>query len=58
MIYRCNFGLISYSIEDLIVIHSRVYGSYNSEVHDHIPQYFKRFDVPLQVGHKRIFVIE
>ncbi|MBE6801375.1 MAG: hypothetical protein E7530_00640 [Ruminococcaceae bacterium] len=57
MIYKCNFGLISYSFEELIVIHTYVYGWYINDVHKHIPKYFERFDVPLNQEHQRIFLL-
>ena len=57
MRYQCNFGLISYSVEQLTVIHTYVYGWYRSNVHEHIPQYFKRFNVPTQEDHNRVIIL-
>ena len=56
--YECNFGIISYSFDELVVIHTCVYGWYRSNVHKHIPEYFKRFCVPLQENHERILYLE
>lgn len=56
--YKCNFGVISYSKEKLIVIHTYAYGCFSKQNHDHIPQYLKTFDVPLNETHKRVFVLE
>lgn len=58
MCYECNFGSITYSFDELTVIHSYVYGWYRSNVHNHIPAYFKRFGVPLQENHQRVFYLE
>lgn len=58
MRYECNFGVITYSFDELTVIHSYVYGWYRSSIHNHIPAYFKRFGVPLQENHQRIFYLE
>ena len=58
MRYECNFGLISYSFDELTVIHTYVYGWYRNNVHKHIPEYFKRFDVPLYENHQRVFIID
>ena len=56
--YKCNFAVISYSYEKLIVIQSRVSGFYRHNIHNYTPQYFLRFDVPLDKKHARIITVE
>lgn len=55
--YDCNFGLISYSYEELTVIQTISQGVFRKTVHDYIPAYFKRFHVPLNEEHSRVFNI-
>lgn len=54
--YECNFGLVSYSYEELTVIHSYTYGTYQDGVNKHRPKYFERFNVP--DNHERTFDVE
>lgn len=54
-LFKCNFGAISYSFEELIVIHTYVYGWYQKNVHNYTPKYFTRFNIPIQENHQRIF---
>ena len=49
----CNFAVISYSVDELIVIQSYSYGTFLAGVHDYIPGYFARFDVPLNENIER-----
>ena len=56
--YKCDFGLISYSYDDLTVIHSLVQGWYLNKKHNYIPKYFVRFDIPLDTNHKRLIYLE
>lgn len=58
MCYKCNFGVISYSFDELTVIHTYVYGWYINDVHEHIPEYFERFNIPLKEEHQRIFLLK
>lgn len=45
--YTCNFGVISYSYEDLRVVFAYVRGSFHNNVHYYTPAYFVRFEVPV-----------
>lgn len=58
ILYECNFGFISYSYDELTVIHSRVRGWYVNTVHNYIPKYFVRFDIPLDTNHERLIYLE
>jgi len=57
-LYSCNFMVISYSYDELTVIHASVRGSYLSNVNKHLPEYFTRFDVPCQEHHQRRFYLD
>ena len=56
--YICSFGLISYSFEELIVIHACTVGWFTADENNYVPMYFKRFNVPVGGSHKRIFNLE
>lgn len=56
--YECNFGLTAYSFDELTVIHTYVYGWYKNDIHNHIPIYFKRFDVPLNESNQRVLFLK
>ncbi len=55
MVYECNFSLISYSYQDMIVISSTSRGYFRDNVHEYTPKYFERFNVPLDTVCKRLF---
>ena len=53
----CNFLIISYSYEDLILIESATQGSFGDDYgYDYVPKYFERFNIPLDEKCKRIYV--
>ncbi len=56
IIYSCNYGLISYSYEDLIVIQTSCQGSIVKSVQEYTPKYFVRFNVP--ENEKRFIYLE
>lgn len=56
--YKCNYAVLSYSYEDLVVIHSYSRGHFRPTVHKHTPAYIKRFNVPQQDNYQRIFYLE
>lgn len=56
--FNCNFGTISYSYSELTVIHSYVRGLYRDSVHNYIPKYFERFNVPLNENHERLIYLD
>ena len=43
----CNFGIISYSFDELTVIHTYVCGEYQENIHNYVPCYFRKFNIPL-----------
>lgn len=51
-LFSCNFGVISYSLDDLTVIQSATSGSFEN-VNKYIPKYFERFNVPLNENYER-----
>ena len=51
--YFNNFGVISYSLNDLTVIQASSQGGHNDD--DYIPKYFTRFCVPITENHERYF---
>lgn len=53
-VYKCNFGIISYSYEDLTVIQSRASGWFQENVNKYLPKYFSRFNVPITEKHERL----
>lgn len=55
--YDCNFGVISYSFDELIVIHAYTNGGFRN-TYNHIPMYFERFDIPLYNNHQRVFYLK
>jgi len=54
----CNFGIISYSYEDLTVIQARTCGNFRSTIHKYTPKYFARFGVPQTEPHERTVNLE
>jgi hypothetical protein len=56
--YDCDLDLISYCIDDLTVIHTYIKGVFISNVHEYVPIYFRRFDVPIDRNHKRCFYLQ
>lgn len=57
MVYECSFETISFSRDELVVIHTFASGWFRENIHEHIPEYFKRFKVPLQEAHRRVFLL-
>lgn len=57
-LYKCNFGLICYSYDELTVIQTYVHGWYQESVHNYIPKYFVRFNIPLDETHKKLIYLE
>ncbi|MBR4864349.1 MAG: hypothetical protein IKU07_07225, partial [Oscillospiraceae bacterium] len=57
-VLNCNFGVISYSVNELTVIHTNVTGRFQQNIHNHIPKYFERFNIPLDDKHKRTFSLQ
>lgn len=57
-IYECNYGIISYSFEDLTVIQSRTRGHIRESIHEYIPEYLVRFSALSNQEHKRFFYIK
>ena len=56
--YNCHFGIISFSYEDLTVIHAESSGyGYNKDSR-HFPRYLERFNVPLDEAHQRIIYLD
>lgn len=57
--YKCDYGIISYSYEELTVIQTSSEGWFCESVHgDYVPKYLKRFNVPLNEEHIRKLVVE
>ena len=56
MLYKCSFSIISYSIDDLTVIHTESHGWFRN-IHRYIPQWLLRFGVPISTEHERRFYI-
>ena len=54
--YHSNYGIISYSVSDLIVIQTCSQGGHFSN--DYIPKYFERFNVPMDETHERYFYFD
>lgn len=57
-LYRCNFGVISYSFDELTVIQTYVHGHFREAEHHHVPRFFLRFDVPLDERYERRFYFD
>lgn len=55
--FRCSFGIISYSYEELTIIQSVCSGLFRDIIHDYTPEYFKRFNVPTDKELERLFVL-
>lgn len=58
LMYKCNSGIISYSAEESTVILSRIRGDIRENIHEYIPKYFTRFNVPIQEGYERVIYLE
>lgn len=56
--YKCNYAVLSYSYEELVVIHSYSRGHFRPNIHKHTPEYIKRFNVPTQDNYQRIFYLD
>lgn len=56
--YSCNFGVISYSYEELRIIQAYSYGDFQDCEHDYVPKYFQRFNIPTCENHSRIFILD
>lgn len=56
--YHCNFGVISYSFDELIVIQTYVHGHFREAVHHHVPRFFLRFALPLEERYERRFYFD
>lgn len=56
IIYSCNYGLISYSYEELTVIQTSCCGSIYKSGQEYTPKYFARFNVP--ENEKRFIYLE
>ena len=44
-VYSCYYDMISYSYEDLIVIHTSCAGYFYETSHNYIPKYLERFNL-------------
>ena len=53
-----NLSIISYSYQDLTVIQSYMYGSYNTNANDYVFKYFTRFNIPINDDHRRIIEVK
>ena len=56
--YDCNFGVISYSYEELTIVQSLTTGYFCNSIHKYTPQYFVRFSVPFNETTERLIYIE
>ena len=57
-LYRCNYGVISYSLEELTVIQSSAVGSFEYFEEAYVPKYFRRFNIPTDEEFERIYYVE
>ncbi len=57
-IYECNFGVISYSYEELTIIQNYCTGTFQEKVNKFIPKYFDYFNVPLNKNYERLFYLD
>ena len=56
--YKCDYGIVSYSLEDLIVIQTEAHGCFERYVVNYTPKYFKRFNIPTNEELVRRYYIE
>ena len=52
--YSCNYGILSYSFDELTVIHTDAHGTFYDQ-NKHIPKYLLRFNCSTRI-HKRMVV--
>ena len=57
-IYNCDYGIVSYSVEDLTVIQARAHGRFEPYEEGYTPKYFKRFNIPTNDELVRRYYIE
>ena len=57
-LYRCNYGIVSYSLEELTVIQSSAVGSFEYFEEAYVPKYFRRFNIPTDQEFERIYYVE
>ena len=55
---KCCLGVISYSTEELTVIHTYSNGSFFLRNNGHIPKYIERFNIPLDESHSKFIYLE
>lgn len=56
--YVCNYGIISYSSEDLTVIQSSTQGRFETFEENYVPKYFERFNIPTDEEFERRYYVE
>ena len=57
-LYRCNYGIVSYSLEELTVIQSSAVGSFEYFEEAYVPKYFRRFNIPTDEELERRYYVE
>ena len=54
---ECCLSLISYSLEELIVIQTRIYGVFPEYIYDYrMPKYFERFNIVINEDCHRVYI--
>lgn len=56
--YSAHYGIISYSLDELTIVHTYGRGLFSSAVDKVFPKYIERFSVPTDRNHKRMICLD